>query len=166
MSQILQTVYASAPVDEIQHHTLELLHPAIDGGAIRIVLGDEDLIATTENDETLTFERGAFALNLPSKAVKGRQDLQFQVDNVSGRALGIVLDIIEAGGEATAIYRLYLDSDLSAPAERPIVMTAVGFYINKTTFSFTASFHDLVNKAWPYRRYTPEFAPGLKYFGS
>lgn len=165
MSQVLQTVYASAPVDQIIIHTLELKHSAFDGGAIRLCQGFDDVTATLEDASTVTFTASGFGVSLPSRAVKGRQDLQFQLDNVTGEALRNIHAAQAAGGPVQVIYRVYLASDLTAPAQPPTVMTAVSVKATPSSVSVTASFHDLVNKSWPRRFYTPDFAPGLKYFG-
>ena len=165
MSQVLQTVYASAPVDQVIIHTLELKHAAFDSGAIRLCQGFDDLTATLEDASTVTFTASGFGVSLPSRAVKGRQDLQFQLDNVTGEALQQIRAAKEAGGAVQVIYRVYLASDLSAPAQPPTVMTAVSVKANPKSVSVVASFHDLVNKSWPTLFYTPDFAPGLKYYG-
>lgn len=165
MSQVLQTVYASAPVDQVVIHTLELKHAAFNAGAIRLCQGFDDVAATLEDASSVTFNPSGFGVSLPSRAVKGRQDLQFQLDNVSGEALQQIDAAIEAGGAIQVIYRAYLASDLSAPAQPPVVMTAVSVKATPQSVNVVASFHDLVNKAWPRRFYTPDFAPGLKYFG-
>jgi len=165
MSQVLQTVYASAPLNQVIIHTLELAHPAFDNGAIRLCQGFDDVTATLEDASTVTFTASGFGVSLPSRAVKGRQDLQFQLDNVTGEALRQVKAAQEAGGEIGVTYRVYLASDLSAPAQPPTVMTAVSVDATALSIKVVASFHDLVNKAWPRRFYTPDFAPGLKYYG-
>lgn len=166
MSQLLQTVYASAPTDQVVIHTLELKHSAFTNGAIRLCQGFDDVSATLEDASTVTFSASGFGVSLPARAVKGRQDLQFQIDNVTGTALKNIHAAQEAGGAVQVIYRAYLASDLSAPAQPPTVMTAVDVSATPLSVSVTASFHDLVNKSWPRRFYTPDFAPGLKYYGS
>ena len=165
MSAVLRAVYASAPIDQVPVHTLELTHPAFDDGAIRLCQGFDDVTATLEDASTVEFKSSGFGVSLPSRAVKGRQDLQFQLDNVTGEALRNIRAAQEAGGPVTVTYRAYLASDLSAPAQPPTVMTAVDVSATPLSVSVTASFHDLVNKAWPRRFYTPDFAPGLKYYG-
>ncbi|WP_445363185.1 DUF1833 family protein [Microbulbifer sp. ANSA003] len=165
MSAVLETVYASAPIDEIIIHTLELRHAAFEGGAIRLCQGFDDIEATLEDGETATFTASGFGVSLPQRSVRGRQDLQFQLDNVTGEALQNIDAALEAGGSVQVIYRQFLESDLSAPAQPATVMTAASVKANPASVSVIASFHDLVNKAWPNKFYTPDFAPGLKYYG-
>ena len=169
MSQLLQTLYASAPVDDLIIHTLELVDPAfaVDGfpaGVIRIVQGYENKTLGLETAETVAFTAAPFGVSLPAKSVKGRQDLSFQIDNVTGEVLRAINASQEAGNKTKVIYRVYAGSDLTYPANPPITMTATGAKVTLNSVNITATFHDLVNKAWPFRRYTPSFAPGLKYY--
>lgn len=170
MSNVLQTIYASAPVNDLIIHTLELKNPDfnVEGhivGSVRLVQGFDDVTATLEDATTATFKKSGFGVSLPSKAVKGRQDLNFAIDNVTGEVLNAIDAAIEGGEKIIVIYRAYAGSDLSAPGQPPIRMTATAIKADFSTVSISASFHDLVNKAWPFRRYTPSFAPGLKYYG-
>ena len=170
MSNVLQTLYASAPVNDLIIHTLEIKHAAFNvtghsQGTIRLVQGFDDITATLENANSAVFKASGFGVSLPQKSVRGRQDLNFSIDNVTGEALNAIDDAIEAGGKIIVIYRAYAGSDLSAPGQPPVVMTATAVKADYSSISISASFHDLVNKAWPYRRYTPSFAPGLKYYG-
>ncbi|WP_444905032.1 DUF1833 family protein [Microbulbifer sp. CnH-101-E] len=165
MSAVLETVYASAPIDQIILHTLELKHPAFEAGAIRLCQGFDDIEAKLEDGQTVIFTASGFGVSLPQRSMRGRQDLQFQLDNVTGEALQNIDIALEVGGLIQVAYRQFLESDLSAPAQPPTVMTAVSVKANARSVSVIASFHDLVNKAWPNKFYTPDFAPGLKYYG-
>lgn len=168
MSQTLQQLYASA--GGLIHHTLEIKHNAFavanqPTGRILFCQGFDDITATTEESESLTFRASGFGVSLPKRTLKGRQDLQFQIDNVTGEALQAIKAANEAGGKIEVIYRVFTDTDLSTPAAAPYKMTAVSVKATSTSIQVVASFNDLVNRAWPRRRYTPEFSPGLKYYG-
>lgn len=175
MSQLLEACYASATNGETPIFTLELKHPAfnVDGfplGAIRLVqgygdVGFSDLMLGLETNETVAFKPSSIGLSLPAPGVRGRQDLVFQLDNVSGQALKAIDGALEDDGEIETILRIYLPSDLTYPSETPLRMIATECEGDLKSVSISASFHDLVNKAWPTKRYTPSFAPGLKYFG-
>lgn len=164
MSQILQTVYASAPSNQVPIHTLTLEAPSLPGGVLRWVLGDEDESLGLENDGgTVLFEAMPFGVSLPDRSMRGNQELQFQIDNVTGEALQHLNSVIDAGEKVITTYRVYLDSDKSAPAEQPVVMTATSMSADYKSVQVVADFHDFLNKAWPSIRYTPTFSPGLKY---
>jgi hypothetical protein len=170
MSNVLQTLYASAPINDLIIHTLEIKNPAFNVpghvvGSVRLVQGFDDISATLETGATVLFKKSGFGVSLPQKSIKGRQDLNFSIDNVTGEVLQAIDAAIDSGVKITVIYRAYAGSDLSAPGQPPIVMTATAIKADFSAVSISASFHDLVNKAWPFRRYTPDFAPGLKYYG-
>ncbi|MGS0535362.1 DUF1833 family protein [Pseudoalteromonas sp. SaAl2] len=162
MSQVLQRVYASAPVDDLPIHTLELQADSL--WTLRICDGFDDVTAGIEGDEMVPFLASGMGVSLPTRGVKGRQDLQFQIDNVTGEALTKVNEAIDAGVPIKVIYRVYTVSDLTEPAEPAIEMKAVDVQATALSLNVIASFNDLVNKAWPKNRYTPTIAPGLKYF--
>lgn len=115
------------------------------------------------NGGTVLYKALPFGVSLPDKSLRGNQDLQFQLDNITGEALEHVNSVIDAGEKIKVVYRVYLDSDKSAPAEQPIVMTATSMSADYKSVQVIADFHDFLNKAWPSLRYTAEFAPGLKY---
>lgn len=162
MSTVLQKIYASAPAGDLPIHTLELY--AVSQGVIRICEGFDDVTAGIETGEFVTFTASGMGVSLPARSVKGRQDLQFQLDNVTGEVLTKLQGAIDAGDTIKVIYRVFTASYLDEPAEPPVEMTAVDVKANAQRVNVVASFHDLVNKAWPRDRYTPNIAPGLKYF--
>lgn len=161
-SEILQTVYASV-TDDIQHHTLELLHSSFPNGVIRWVQGFENETLGLEGGGLAVFEAMPFGVSLPDRSVRGNQDLQFQVDNVTGEALKLIRAVINSGEKLPVIYRVYLDSNKSYPAETAIPMTANSFSADMRSVIIVADFNDFINKLWPPLRYTTDNAPGLKY---
>lgn len=164
MSQVLQTVYASAPSNQIPLHTITLEAPSFPDGALRWVQGGEDVSMGLENNGgTVLYEAVPIAISLPDVGARGNQDIQFQMDNVTGEAYHYVRQAIKAGEKIKCTYRVYLDSDKFAPAETPIKMTATTVSADYKTVQVVADFHDFLNKKWPDLRYTADFAPGLKY---
>ncbi len=161
MSEVLQTLYASASND-VAIHTLQLEAPSF--GVRRICSEFENVTAGIEGGEMVLYEACALGISLPERSVKGRQDLQFQLDNITGESLQVVETAFEAGEKIKVTYRVYMASFLDEPDERPLEMTAVSVKANALRVNVVASFNDLVNAAWPTDRYTPDFAPGLKYF--
>ncbi|MBE0379170.1 DUF1833 family protein [Pseudoalteromonas prydzensis] len=162
MSQVLQRIYASAPVNDTPIHTLELKAGSL--WELRICDGFDNVMAGIEGGEVVLFEASGMGISLPARGVKGRQDLQFQIDNVTGKAVSLVEQANNAGIKIDVIYRVYTTSDLTAPSEPAIEMKAVDVQATGLSLNVVASFNDLVNKAWPKKRYTPSIAPGLKYF--
>lgn len=161
MSKILETVYASV-TDDIQYHTLELQNPAFPDGVLRWVQGFDDKTFYLENGLLAEFDAMPFAVSLPSSSVRGDQDLQFQLDNISGEVLQSIRTVLSEKTKISVIYRVYLESQ-NLPAQTAVKMTATGFSANYYSVNISANFHDFVNREWPSKRYTSDNAPGLKY---
>lgn len=172
MTALLERVYASAPPGESLLLTLTVEHssfiglPSADvGGAIRLARAYDNVTATLEDGITsVSYIASGIAVARPEKGVTGRQDLQFQLDNVSGEILQAIDLASEAGGAVTATLRVYLWSDLTAPSEPPVVMRVTSAKVNAQSALISAAFADMINHAWPRLLYTPSFAPGLKYW--
>ncbi|EPP5594126.1 DUF1833 family protein [Vibrio cholerae] len=175
----IEVYYASAPTNETHIHTLELkdenAHARGEPDAIIRLAegfypvngeGEEGVVLGMETGQAAFFRASAFGVSLPGKSVKGKQSLQFQIDNVTGEARRFIDRAMEAGSKVIITYRCYLTSHLAEPAQPPLVLTCVSEKDNIQTVAVVASFHDLVNRAWPKRRYTAEITRGLKYQGT
>lgn len=158
---IIETVYASAPSDKVILATLEILVPGED--PIRVVAAYEDLTATLETDETVTFQAGPFEYKEPSKDTRGQQTLTFAIANVTGEAQKAVEAALDADVEVPVNYRVFLSTDLTAPAKTPFKMTLRGGTFEGMMVQIEAGYYDLLNTSWPRKRYTADFAPGLRY---
>ena len=98
MSQILQTVYASAPSNQIPIHTLTLEAPSLPDGVLRWVQGNEDESMGLENNGgTVLYEAVPIAISLPDVGARGNQEIQFQMDNVTGEAYHYVRQALKSG---------------------------------------------------------------------
>lgn len=157
---ILETVYASG--GDIIINTIELACPAWDD-SIFICGGFEDHTCVDENGRTVTFHAAGIAIALPKKDNSGAQTLIFAIDNITGEAQQLIEKALEAEERVTLIYRAFLASDKSAPAETPYRMTVLSGEMKGTVINVQAGFFDLLNTAWPRDKYTANFAPGLKY---
>ena len=74
---ILSVTYASSPSSDILIPTLEFNNEA--AGVIRLAQSFNDVTATTELDEAVTFIESAWEVSLPNKDATGQQTLQFQI---------------------------------------------------------------------------------------
>lgn len=159
---LIQQVYASG--GDVIISTLELTCPAWGFYPIAICSGFEDQTVTDENGRTLTFQGAGISIALPKKNTQGAQTLTFAIDNVTGEAQRLIDMALDAGEQITMNYRVFLASDLSAPAEGPLVFKVKDGKMQNTTVEINAGFFDMINTGWPRDLYTAEFAPGLKYF--
>ena len=158
---IIETVYASAPSEYVILPTLEILVPGTD--PIRVVAAFEDLTATLETGETVTFKAGPFEHKEPSKDTSGNQTLIFSIANVAGEAQEAVEAALEADAEVPISYRVFLSTDLTAPAKTPFKMTLRGGTFEGLMVQIEAGYFDLLNTQWPRKRYVAADFPGLRY---
>lgn len=128
-----------------------------------ICAGFNNVTAGDENGQMLTFLAAGLDVALPKKSNDGSQTFGMAVDNVRGDAQRLIDLAKEAQDEITATLYLYLESDLSAPAERPYVAKVLSANMEGVTVNLTLGYFDLINSAWPRDRYTLERFPGLAY---
>ena len=159
---ILDTVYASAPDDVVLIPTIELNAPSF-AEPIRNCTGFEDQTVGLDGGGEATFLASGLDVALPAKDESGQQNLIFAIENVTGEAQQAIDAALENGDVVELIYRLYLSTDLTQPAEPPRRMVVIDASFSQSAVQVTASYNDIINRAWPRRRYTADFAPGLKY---
>jgi len=171
---IINEIYASAPFGEEIVLTLTISHSgdafqglAISDGdrAIRLARSYRDLTAVEESGEYKTYMAAPIAIQRPERNVQGRQNLSFQIDNVSGEALAALQAAQESGGIVTVTVRVYRWNALSSgPAEAPISMRMVGARVTRQSARIDCAFGDLANVNWNRTKYTATLAPGLRYW--
>ncbi|TCP78316.1 uncharacterized protein DUF1833 [Pseudomonas putida] len=157
----LETLYASGGAAVIIP-TLELTCPAWTY-PIYLCQGFEDITARTEAGLAVRFTASGFAAALPARDNSGNQTLTFAIDNVTGEAQQLIDQALEARERITLVFRIFISSDLSAPAERPYRMTVLSGFMQGASVQLNAGYFDLINLAWPRRKYDLAFAPCLRY---
>jgi hypothetical protein len=163
MSIILAEVNAGANerLDEIIR-TLELRSLAWHA-PVYICTGFEDITATTETGQIVTFIGANIDIALAAKNNKGNQTLAFAVDNTTGEASRLIDQAIESNSRVTAIYRTYLSGNLLAPAEKPYVLTLLSGEIQGQEAQLQTGFFNMIGVAWPRELYTINYVPALRY---
>lgn len=163
MSQILAEVNAGANERlDVIIRTLELTCAAW-SEPVFICTGFEDITAITEDARTVTFIGANIDIALAAKNNKGNQTLAFAVDNTTGEASRLIDQAIEAKARVTAIYRTYLNTNLSAPAEKPYVLTLLSGSVQGQEAQLQTGYFNMIGVAWPRALYTVNFAPALRY---
>ncbi len=152
--------YASAPTSEVAIAPIEVLVPGKE--PIRICDGFEDHWLGVDGVMRF-FKAASLSVSLPAKNTTGQQTLRFGFPAEGGTAQRYVDDALAAGEVVTMVYRMYLASDTTAPAERPRVMTVVGGQFEGGEAIFEGSYYDILNSRWPRDSYTVETAPGIQY---
>lgn len=163
MSQILAEVNAGANerLDAIIR-TLELTSSAWPE-PVFICTGFEDVTVTTEDGRTVTFIGANIDIALAAKNNKGNQTLAFAVDNTTGEASRLIDDAIASNARVTVIYRTYLNTNLTAPAEKPYVLTLLGGSLQGQEAQLETGYFNMIGVSWPRALYTTTFAPALRY---
>ena len=158
---VLANLYASGG-SEVNRPCLTFRCAAWDAD-IHLAQGQEDLTAALETGEVVTFTGADWVGSLAKRDSSGVQGVQFSVNAEDGSVLRYI-DIAREGGEKVYVdYREYLESDLTTPARAVETLTVTNYTFSNPALTAGASFHDLVNKAWPKRRYTQAKFPGMKY---
>lgn len=157
---VLEQVYASG--GDVVIETLELSCSAWDA-PLYICNGFENHLCRLETGEWVTFLAAAIQVALPKKSSQGDQVLTFALDNLTGEAQRLIDQALEAEARVTIVYRPFLASDKTQPADNPYRMVVRSGTMQGTAVQVNAGFFDLINTAWPRDLYTAEFAPGLKY---
>jgi hypothetical protein len=169
LSAAIQEAYASAPVDDVIYHTLELWHPAFTV-PIRVVRDfvalDARIEAGAARDagDLVTFAAYAFDLVLPEQIATGVPQCVIEIDNVDQVILAQIEVATSAGDTITAIYRSYLASGLDTGPENdpPMELTVITVSATPLRIRATAGFPDLLNVKFPKLEYDLETFPGLQ----
>lgn len=156
---ILNRLYASSGEEVI----IETLQINIGDDVLYLCDGYDDITATTETGDVLTFTASAIAVALPARNSDGTQDLQFAVSNIDGEASTAIMKALDNLDGAAITYRKYTSDDLSLPAEPPYTLTVKSGYWKGATAQITAGYMNVLDTAWPRYRYTLPFYPGLRY---
>lgn len=170
LSAAILEAYASAPVDQVIYHTLELWHPAF-SAPIRVVRDHDPLDARIEAGAArdagavVTFAAYAFDIIPPDQTTTGLPQCVIEIDNVSPEILSQVdLATTAPSPESiTAIYRSYLSDLLDEGPENdpPLEMTLISVSAGIFRIRATAGFPDLLNRKFPGLDFDLATFPGL-----
>lgn len=164
-SAILEQIYREAVASggkEAFVRTLEITCPAW-SAPVLICNGFKDRICGTEDGRLVTFEAANIGIALAAKNNKGNQALAFGVDNTTGRVRHYADQALDASARVTAVYRVYLASDLSAPCEKPYRMTVQSDSFESNNANLPCGFFDLIGTGFPRDVANTKRFPGLKY---
>ncbi|EPY3972926.1 DUF1833 family protein [Klebsiella quasipneumoniae] len=156
---ILNRLYASSGREVI----IETLQINIGDEVLYLCKGYEDITATTENGDSITFTASAIDIALPARNSDGTQDLQFAISNIDGEASTTIRNALDSLSSASLTYRNYVSTDLAAPASVPYTLAIKSGTWTATQAQITAGYMNVLDTAWPRYRYTLNNFPGLRY---
>lgn len=156
---ILNRLYASSGSEAI----IETLQIVVGAETFWLTEGFEDITAILEDGTTQTFIATAINIVLPTRNADGTQDLNWAIDNIDGSVSTAIQKVINEQEIGEITYRKYISTDLSYPAERPFTLTVKGGTWSAIVAQIKAGYLNILDTAWPRRRFTlPDF-PGLRY---
>ncbi|MGQ6276213.1 DUF1833 family protein [Serratia sp. IR-2025] len=156
---VLNRLYASSGSEVI----IETLQIVVGDDTHWLTRGWDDITATLENGEQATFTACGIDLSLPAKNADGTQDLKFAICNIDGKVSNAIRDALGNQEIGTLTYRHYLSTDLTAPASPPFTLTIKSGYWTSIEVQITAGYMNVLDTAWPRRRFTLPDYPGLRY---
>ena len=149
-SDAIKEDFATAPVDNLQIHTLEIYceeDPQNESYFICNDLADHTL--TTEEGDARDFQAANFNFTLPQTNADGAPEMQIAISNINGEVFSYV-NRVRDFGPIVVKYRLYLASDTLAP-QTANPLTLYLSEVNADNFQVTGrvSFVDILNKSFP-----------------
>lgn len=155
----LNRLYASSGPEVI----IETLQITIGSDVHYLCQGYDNITATTENGDTVTFSACAIDIALPARNADGTQDLKFALCNIDGVVSTAIRNALANRLSAFLTYRRYISTDLAAPAEVPYTLKIKSGSWTATEAQITAGYMNILDTAWPRYRYTLPVFPGLRY---
>ncbi|WP_241646872.1 DUF1833 family protein [Rosenbergiella metrosideri] len=156
---VLNRLYASSG-PEVIINTLQI---DVGNEVFLLCEGYEDITATTEAGESVTFTACAMDIALPARNTDGTQDLKFALSNIDGLVSTTIRNALNSISRATVTYRQYISTDLSAPSSIPYTMAIKSGQWTSLQVQITAGYMNWLDSAWPRYRYTLPNHPGLRY---
>ncbi|KFD19711.1 hypothetical protein GTPT_1642 [Tatumella ptyseos ATCC 33301] len=156
---VLNRLYASSG-PEVLINTLQI---NVGDDVYYLCQGYDDIVATDESGNSLTFTACAMDVALPARNTDGTQDLNIAISNVDGIVSTTIRNALNSLSGATVTYRQYISTDLSAPSSTPYTMAIKTGQWTSLQVQITAGYMNWLDTAWPRYRYTLPDHPGLRY---
>lgn len=180
-SAAIAEAYAHAPAEEYVVRTLELIHPVFvdrEGAAdsIRVALDERDWDLELESGaplfagQTKTFEALAMEASLPAQDEGGMGELKLSLDNVPGTIIQHLKAAVRVRASALLIYREWIAIKSGTPPTYSVSgppdliidqLTVKVVTATRLRLEANASFVDLLNRAFPRRKFSQTDFPGL-----
>lgn len=168
LSDAIKEAYASAPVDQVIYHTLELWHDSF-SLPIRVVRDFAPLDARLEAaaarnpGAVVTFAGYAFDVVPPNQTTQGLPQCNIVIDNVDREIVAQIDAATTSPDPITVIYRAFLSNrlDLGPETDPPLEMTAQTISATPMRINAAAGFPNLLNKKFPALEYELTTFPGL-----
>ena len=165
---ILNEIYSGQNNDEIIE-TFEFTHSALNSGRISIAKSSFDLNLGIENGgpNRLFIGYGIDSIQ-PAKNTDGTSQLTMAISNINNVMWTQLRQVQQANDQGTQepvviTSRIYVSSDPSEPAEKPLVMNVNSVSLTRQTANITAIFAPLYDSYFPRLKFYPSKYSGVKY---
>lgn len=156
---IINRLFASSGSEVI----IETLQINVGSQVFYLCRGWDDVTAKDESENSLTFKACGIDIALPARNADGTQDLKFAIGNIDGEVSNTIRDALAVLDRASLTFRHYVSTDLAAPASSPIRLAIKSGYWTASQVQITAGYMNILDSAWPRKRYTLNEHPGLRY---
>lgn len=128
---------------------------------ICLVQAQQDMRLKDANGTTRTFTACGISISLPERNTSGFSDVSLAIGDTRGIAMGYCSQVVNNDGTANLHVLEYLPGETTPVYKLRLSMTSAEVTPKQATF--TAGWHDTLNRAWPGRRYTARHFKGLRY---
>lgn len=161
LTEAIKEAYSACPSDVVVLETLQISHASL-AEDIFLVKNNEDIVATLETSEEVTFTACGFRMSLPASGENGLQELTISIDNIDREISDFVNEAKTYKTPVSITYRPYLASDLTQPQmDPPLVLRLTDVRIGLMEVTGKANFADVINKGFLTSRYTRSRFPNL-----
>ena len=158
---ILRELYAQGG-DDVILHTLELTCTAWEEPLVLVRdFADHDIV--TEDGREIKAIATGMSIALPRRDNTAAQKLTFALDGVRQDATILLRQAISSQRKVTLTYRVYVSSNLAAPADRPFFFEVHGVKATADRVEITAGIFDFIDMKWPREVFDSRNAPGLRF---
>jgi hypothetical protein len=161
LSEAIKEAYAVAPAHVVIIHTLEFQQQGVQD-AVFISQSRQGIVALDENGLEKSFLPCGFQFTLPGSTEEGFRSLNLTVVNIDRRVTDFVKTSLTQDVPVKAIYRPYLNTDLTQPHwNPPIVFFLENAQISPMQVTARATPMDIVNAKFPNELYDRARFPTL-----
>ena len=169
-SQALAEAYASASIDEIIYHTIEISHPSFTS-PVYLVQGNDDVVgridvgADTNSGQVVQFIGAPWDFKLPEVAEDTLPQLELTLGNVSREITTHLKSAAQQPSPIKLIYRVYTDSTLldGPQIDPPLSLEITSATADVYQVTCTANMENVFNSRFPSKFYDQKSFPSLAY---
>ena len=128
---------------------------------ICLVQAQQDMSLKDANGTTRTFTACGISISLPERNTSGFSDVSLAIGDTRGIAMGYCSQVVNNDGTANLYVLEYLPGETTPVYKLRLSMTSAEITPKQATF--TAGWHDCLNRRFPYMKYSARHFKGLRY---